>query len=283
MSTQHFFRTFFAVFVSILVLTSWPVPVEGALSLYLDDAPAPSDIAVGVSFPTLGIHSDSLNPWHGYVKSTYFHLINGQVNESLFYLGDLTITPYNEPFGYEMTADVTLISQCVLFTMDIYSEDAGQGYITLWNDASLFDVPVDTLSIYRGGPPGFENSDVDADAGGPYQLFEDGSVMFDATDSTYTLWFEDGTSSTGSMSLDRSLPYWSINGVDIAFGLTPTISYDTLVNGLNLTPGIYDLNFELDSCFGYDTAMTTIEIIPEPTAITLFAFGMLFLKKRNNS
>jgi hypothetical protein len=264
--------------------------VEGELSLYLyvDGSPEPiSDymmcFGAGEPLPTLGVeYEPCVDGWQGYILSTNFHLINGQIDTTRVDLGDTSITPFNEPRGYEMKSDGFLLPG-IQFTMDIYSPDGlGLSYITLWDDASLFDVPVDTFSIYQGGWPGFEDSSVYADVGGPYQLFEGGSVMFDATDSTYTLWFEDGTSSTDSISLGRSLPYWSINGVDIAFGLTPTISYDTLVNGLNLTPGIYDLTFELKSFFGYDTATTTIQIIPEPATGLLLAIGgvVIAIKRR---
>lgn len=275
MGTRHFSTGRWIAFLLVfpLVLSG---QVTGELSLYLDGSPAPSSAAFGVyePLPTLGVHSNNSNSWHGYVKSTYLDLINGQVDETLFVLGNPTITPYSDPYGYEMTADAILIYPGIQFTMDIYSPDGiGLSYITLWNDASLFEVPVDTFSIYQGGSPGFEDSDVYADAGGPYQLFEGDSVMFDATDSTKTFWWEDGTSSTYNILFGDSLPYWSVNGVNIAFGLTPTISYDTLVNGLNLSPGIYDLTFELNSFEGYDTATTSIQIIPEPATGLLLAVG----------
>ena len=111
------------------------------------------------------------------------------------------------------------------------------------------------------------------------------SVMFDATDSIYTMWFDDGQggyySDTINVWGNHNLPYWSINGVDIAFGLTPTISYDTLVNGLGLGLGVYDLTLDLTvPIAGYDTATTTIEIIPEPATLLLLGLGSLALLRK---
>jgi hypothetical protein len=261
---------------------------EGELSLYIDGSPIPVPnywmaFVVSEPLPQLGVeYTPCLDGWQGYILSTNFHLINGQIDSTRVDLGEASITPFNEPRGYEMKSD-GFLQPGIQFTMDLYNQnEIGVSIIRLWDEASVFDVPVNTLLIYQGGWPGYEDSSVYADAGGPYQLFESSSVMFDATDSTYTLWFEDGTSSTDSISLGRSLPFWSINGVDIAFGLTPSISYDTLVNGLNLSPGIYDLTFNLDSFFGYDTATTTIQIIPEPGTFLLFAVGgaVLAFKRR---
>jgi hypothetical protein len=77
------------------------------------------------------------------------------------------------------------------------------------------------------------------------------------------------------------LPYWSVNGTRIAFGLTPTITYDKLVNGLGLTPGTYDLSLDLGYYpFGQDIATTTITITPEPATIGLLALGSILLRKR---
>ena len=72
-------------------------------------------------------------------------------------------------------------------------------------------------------------------------------------------------------------------GVDIAFGLTPTISYNTLVNGLGLGPGIYDLVLNLavpKALANTDIATTTIEIIPEPATICLLGLGGFALLRR---
>jgi hypothetical protein len=56
-----------------------------------------------------------------------------------------------------------------------------------------------------------------------------------------------------------SLSYWSIGGVDFAFGLTTEIGYEELVNGLGLAPGRYELLLDLEwHMRGHDTATTTI-------------------------
>jgi hypothetical protein len=98
-------------------------------------------------------------------------------------------------------------------------------------------------------------------------LFDDGAGGYD----TYT----------NNVSGDDYLAYWSIDGTDIAFGLTTTISYDTLTSGLGLGPGTYTLNLELSApswwgfLSGTDTA--TIEIIPEPGTLALLSTGGILL------
>ncbi len=253
-------------------------PSYAALQLYVDGTLAPSGIALSGSdpLPTLGVGATSTAPWSGVVYSSDFVLANGQVastNPSVY-----SSIVSQAPSTYEMTS--VYQNAGIQFTMDMVTGGNYSSLITLWDSASVFDVPVDTMHIYRGGWPGFEWSNIAADAGGPYQLAEGESVTFDATDSTCTLWFEVEfdvyESYTYRLSDDGNLPYWSINGVDIAFGMTPTISYDTLVNGLNLTPGIYDLTLNLEApIFGSDTATTTIEILPEPATVLVLALGSM--------
>lgn len=84
-----------------------------------------------------------------------------------------------------------------------------------------------------------------------------------------------------NVSANKSLPFWSINGVDIAFGLTPEISYETLIGGLGLEPGIYELELDLREYYaGDDIVTTTIQIIPEPAMLLLLSLGALILRKR---
>jgi hypothetical protein len=102
-----------------------------------------------------------------------------------------------------------------------------------------------------------------------------GNVTLNATQSTCTTTVEDwGYDTEGNWIIlgyntntfnvhnnGGILPYWSINGTKIAFGLTPTISYDKLVNGLGLTAGTYQLTLDLE-CYilGRDVATTTLQI-----------------------
>jgi len=259
-----------------------PRTVCGALELYADGSPAPRFIGfMGTEpLPTLGVGSSTTAGWHGYVHSTDFFLANGQIASTNIPLPNTSITPYDPPFGYEMTTD-GFASPGVQFTMDmVYEELIYASLLTLWDAASTFDIPVDVLHVYRGGWPGYDGAMLEADAGAPYQLAEGGTVMFDATASTVTYYFDDGQGGydeeTYGVTGDRNIPYWSINGVDIAFGLTPTISYDTLVNGLGLAPGVYDLTLDLDvPIVERQITTTTIEIIPEPASLVLLTLGGL--------
>jgi hypothetical protein len=273
------------VFINLLIISD----TLGVLSLYTDGSPASELMTFGIheQLPTLGIHSDNTGSWHGYALSSDFTLSNGQIDYSKVPTGNTSITPYNEPRGYEMITDGFEYSG-VQFTADMSNEETYyMSLITLWDAASTFDVPVDTLYIWQGGDPGFESGIVEADADGPYQVAEGGSVMLDATDSTYTLWFDDGQGgyvpSTFGVG-DDSLPCWSINYVDIAFGLTPSISYDTLVNGLGLGPGIYNLTLNLVvpmvNFYNPDIATATIEVIPEPGTFCLLALGSIALLRK---
>ena len=80
------------------------------------------------------------------------------------------------------------------------------------------------------------------------------------------------------MTRDDCEPYRSIGSVDIVFALTPPISYDTLANGLSLSPGIYDLHSDLVvSMCGRHTATATVEIVSEPATIRLVGLGGLVL------
>lgn len=288
METRRFSAGKWVAFLAVFLM-GLSGQVEGELSLYVDGLPASSyysnsiELVTGEPLPELGVqYEPCLDGWHGYILSSDFHLINGQVDYSKNPYGDVSITPFNEPFGYEMMTDGFLQSG-IQFTIDMYNQDdIGATLITLWDEASIFNVPVDTFHIYQGGWPGYESSNVDADAGGSYTLAPDESVTFDATASTYTLWFEDGTSSTDNVSGGRNLPYWQINGVDVAFGLMPSLSCETLMTGLGLTPGIYELTLDLTTDFGSDTAFTTIEIIPEPATGLLLAIGgaVIAIKRR---
>ena len=74
-----------AICVLLVVVGCLAVPDDlyGELSLYLDGEPAGSTAGglYGEPLPQLGIHSDSTDAWHGYVRSSEYHLINGQIEE----------------------------------------------------------------------------------------------------------------------------------------------------------------------------------------------------------
>ena len=276
--------------VILMVVAAASSPVLGAISLYLDGSPAP-DRAEFFPFdplPTLGVYSDygSSIPWSGYILSSAYSLTNPQV-DPLYQSLSSTITPYNSPYGFQMSVPLPL-PPAVAFTMDMNQGDDFSTLITLWDDSSVFQVPVDTLSIPQdGGKAGLSYSIANADAGEPYSLTPGQTVAFDATDSTISFWPElyDPWVETVEEAWDAGiLAYWSINETDIAFGLTPEISYETLVNGLQLEPGIYDLTLDLSLLeYGHDTAITTIEIVPEPATFSLLVLGGLMLRRKRKA
>lgn len=259
------------------------------LSLYIGGVPAYPSMGFGIGdpIPPLGIHSDDrFLPWSGSVHSSRFHLTNGAAVPPA---GPhppnpvAGIEPDNPPYGYRMSSSD--MPAGVQFTMDIEAPYyGGITLITLWDDASVFDVPADTLHIWAAGNPGIEWSQGIADAGGPYQLGPGEEVVFDATGSVFEYGDEgDPTHHTVSVA-DRGdllTSFWSIGGINVAWGLTPTISYETLVGGLGLTPGTYDLTLDLhDLVYETGTATTTIEILPEPATFPVVALGALSVMRR---
>ena len=263
-----------AAVAGLLALTS-PGSLYAGLVLYVDGSPAPDSVCYWAyePLPTLGIHSSTTESWSGRIHSSEFALANMQIDYSK--VPSAWHVPYNEPYGYRMFADLVAQSG-VQFTVDLHSEGVGQTLVTLYDGSSDFDVPVDTLFVYQGGPTGIEASAVNADAGGPYQVVEGNSVVLDATGSTITIWVEgEPDPFTHNVSGGTNLPYWSVGGTNIAFGLTPTITCAELTAGLGLDLGVYELALDLTTPFGRGTAVTTIEIVPEPLSAALFGLGGL--------
>ncbi len=274
---KHFFH------IIILIFLCSCSHAHAELSLYLGggDVGDRTAYSYGDPIPALGIHSDNYAQWNGHVLSTVMSLSNGRADSSKVPFGN--IVPYQQPYGYQMSTGSTP-DIGIQFEADIGYQDEYFTLIKLWDDASTFEVPVDTLFIWHAASPGYSWAYVTADAGGPYQLAPGQSVTFDATDSKVTMWFDDipgGYQLIQNVSANKSLPFWSINGVDIAFGLTPEISYETLIGGLGLEPGIYELELDLIECmFGDDIATTTIQIIPEPSTLLLLSLGALMLRRK---
>lgn len=274
---KHFFH------IIILIFLCSCSHAHAELSLYLGGGYVGGHVMYGIGdpIPALGIHSDNYAQWNGHVLSTVMSLSNGRADSSKVPFGN--IVPYQQPSGYQMSTGSTP-DVGIQFEADIGYQNQFHTLITLWDDASTYEVPVDTLYIWHAAGPGYSWAYVTADAGGPYQLAPGQSVTFDATDSTVTMYFEDipgGFQLIQNVSANKSLPFWSINGVDIAFGLTPEISYETLIGGLGLEPGIYELELNLREYWADDDiATTTIQIIPEPAVLLLLGLGALILRKR---
>ncbi len=103
--------------------------------------------------------------------------------------------------------------------------------------------------------------------GGPYTIAPGQSVLLNASASIYQpvlLW--------ARWDLDGDAEY------DDAIGLTPSVSYDLLVNDLGLDVGAHSISLELaaanngeEPLVGY--AETELTIIPEPTMLSLLALG----------
>ncbi len=242
--------------------------------------------------PKLGIYSDSDQEWSGKING---RLINGRLansDDGVFYVtGSISeLDPLGS--GYRLSGNSHSsfsLNNGINFTMDF---DSGEGiyidHILLYDDSSIFNVPVDTLRVWNAGSPGYDDAELNANAGDGYLLLEGGSVTFNASASTVTYWEEswdpdyEPSSWTDNITSDFFKDiYWSINGVNVAYGLTPELSYDTLMQGLNLTPGTYDLKMEIDGMEGYDYDITTIEIIPEPISFAIMiGGGALMLKRR---
>jgi hypothetical protein len=136
------------------------------ITLYLDGSPAPDFIAYTGNhpLPTLGIGSNTTLPWHGYVQSSLYMLSNGQIDYGKHPSGTTNITPYNSPYGYEMTTG-GFSNSGAQFIVDMNRGNNYWNLITLFNASSTFDVPVDSVYIWQGGWPGFSYSEVSADAG----------------------------------------------------------------------------------------------------------------------
>ena len=230
-----------------------------------------------------GVYCDYSGVWSGKIIG---NLKNGQLSNYSNVWGVIS----KSSSGYDMVGN-TYGNHVVNFLMeaDVY-EVPYVDHILLYDNASVFDVPVDTYMAYVGGWPGFDDAAVTANSGGVYLLAEGGTVTFNASGSTKTRWYyDDPYEPFNEMSSDTEYistefmneMYWSINGVDIAYGLNPEISYDTLVDGLNLEPGVYDLKLSIKSIEGSDTDFTTIQIVPEPVSVFTMLCGGTLLLKRN--
>jgi hypothetical protein len=254
---------------------------RAALTLYINGDPAPEFSGYIIEPLVIGIHSNRATEWDATLlaQTSAFAFYYPQFNPAKGPLGDPTATPIYDgpPFGYELDT-YGFLSPGLHFTTTFDYGGPHETLVTLWDHASVFDIPVDTTLIYQGLPPPILESSVTADAGGTYQLAPGGSVTFDGTGSMETVLLDEPPGDpqwyTSYVWDGRSPMWWSINGTHIGYGATPTLDYDTLVSELGLTPGTYDLTLDVTSYWvGEDSVTTTLSIVPEPGTVSLVLIG----------
>jgi len=115
--------------------------------------------------------------------------------------------------------------------------------------------------------------DPEADADGPYDVSPTESDLLDGTDS----YDPDGENIVSWLwDLDDDAEY------DDASGSTYEVTYDYLVNTLGLAPGqVHDIGLKvIDDEGEWDTASSSIDLVPEPSMVVLLVFGGVLLVGR---
>lgn len=154
------------------------------------------------------------------------------------------------------------------------------GTVTLWDGASPFHVPIDYVRIWKAGAPDYQQAIVSAVPGGNYALAPGQSVTFDASASEIRTYQYGDWWHTSPINADLQA-FWSINGINIAYGVNASISYEKLVATMGLSPGVYELKLDLSNTYGQDVKSTTITIVPEPTTAGMCALGAGVLQAKN--
>jgi hypothetical protein len=268
---------------AILACTS--IATEAALSFYLNGVPAGPAAAFSIAdpLPTLGVYSDLGGMRTGRVlgRGYYTDLANPRANYPVTGPNGVDFSPavgkyLNRGFTFQTFSQA---SPGLQMFMDMRSSGPAFFTLTAWRDDGWFDVPDDILHIYQGGAPGFYVDWVDCDLGGPYQIHPGESLVLDATNTE--LHQSDGWGDYWTSMLDPSTPaYWSIGGVKVAFYAQTELSYEQLINGLNLGPGTYPLTLQIEDFMVNASGATTIQIVPEAgTGIVLLA-GMVWTTSR---
>ena len=225
------------------------------------------------------VYSVTLDPlWT--TGSGFIRYDNGTINNTT---GE--VTGIQSFIGDESSINSTNSTTTILCSIEFYARKDGRTDVNLTDVGAFYRGPdvllggwsnlsIRILASSGGGggggggggaPPSGDNNPT-ADAGGPYSIEMGQTISLDATSSTYTLWLDDGSGGVIPQTYDADgnaiLPYWSIGGVDVAFGLTPEIQYNELVYMLGLSPGMHELSLNLTLPLkGSDTAVAMIEVL----------------------
>jgi hypothetical protein len=139
----------------------------------------------------------------------------------------------------------------------------------------VFDLSMSKIGVYSN----HLDLHFHADAGGPYRLGPGQSITVD-TSQSYLVQY--GWNPADSLQLPGAMGIMEckIDGQTVE----PLVSYDYLVNTLRLSSGIHTLQVDIEALGEFyqlwETAFSTIEIIPEPATILLLTFGGLLIRKR---
>jgi hypothetical protein len=157
---------------------------------------------------------------------------------------------------------------------------AGYGWATEVLDASMSRIGVYSDEL----DPAFH-----ADAGGPYTIGQGQSLTLDAGLSYLAKnhgWNPGANSLVSPDSIDPA--YWKVDGKSVG----SFVSFDTLVNELGLSYGMHTVSLDATAAWmgvfpGYpyllnDSAVTTLQIIPEPATLVLLGFGAVIIKSKRS-
>jgi hypothetical protein len=151
---------------------------------------------------------------------------------------------------------------------------AGYGWAT-----EVLDISMSRIGVYSDElDPAFH-----ADAGGPYTIGPGESLTLDASQSYLA---KNHGWNAGSNSPDSIDPInWKIDGKSAA----SAISFESLVNTLGLNYGTYVVGLDATAWVNFgelmpfdDSAVSTIQIIPEPATVVLVGLGGVFLRSRKH-
>lgn len=254
--------------VSMLLVLCWAPLTQATLSLYLEGYPADRwFLPWGPGWPLeVQVHSDGTSPWAGYIVVDDY----GVHPEYAILFDPLTMPaagdqghtqPYDEPgfgTGFRMVTDGTGVETGFQHEFTFVA-GVWIYFISLWDEALGFDAPVDYVGIYVGADP--HGPLFYAEADGPYQIGPGETIVLSGW---HSFWVYEW--------------HWSIGGQYIGQGDILPISYDTLVNDFGLSLGTHEVELRVaGEGVAYD--YTTIDIIPEPATVLLFALGVVLLRR----
>jgi len=113
--------------------------------------------------------------------------------------------------------------------------------------------------------------EVQADAGGAYQVGPGQTVLLDGSASYADQY--------GDVAIDKIS--WYIDDMEVGQDEMLSLSYKTLTQDLGLSMGIHQVKICTTADWaGPDSDWTTLEIVPEPTSLVLLVLGGLALRRR---